>query len=66
MRLIPPTPAFCLLNLVVGVLLIATSWWALATANVRIPVLEVVVIVAAAGMVVCSIIGLASPRLRGR
>ncbi|HEX5401262.1 MAG TPA: hypothetical protein VFX16_03060 [Pseudonocardiaceae bacterium] len=47
-------------------LLIILSGWAVATTSVRIPLLEVLVIVAAAGMVVCSIIGLVSPRLRGR
>jgi hypothetical protein len=66
MRFIPTTRAYCLLNLVVGALLIVSSGWALASTSVRVPALEIIVILAAAAMMVCAVIGLVSPRMRGR
>jgi hypothetical protein len=66
MRLIPPTQALCFLNLGAGALLLLLSAWALMTSVVRIPSLEIIVIVAAIVQMVCAVIGLASPRMRGR
>lgn len=65
-HVIPPTTGYCLLNLGVGAVLIASSAYALAATDVRVPALEIIVIVVAAVLMACAVIGLVSPRMRGR
>jgi hypothetical protein len=65
-HVIPKTKPLCYLGLVVGILLFVPAVWTLNTESVRVPALEVAVAVIAVILAACSIIGLVSPRLRGR
>jgi hypothetical protein len=65
-RVIPSTRFTCVVSLIAGVLLLGSAIWTLNTQPVRIPVLQIIAGVAAAALIVCAVIGLASPRLRGR
>jgi len=65
-RVIPSTRFACLVSLVAGVLLLGSAIWTMSTEPVRVSVLQIIAGVAAAALIVCAVIGLVSPRLRGR
>jgi hypothetical protein len=65
-RVIPATRLSCVLSLVAGVLLLGSSILTSSRTPFSAPALQIVVAVLAAVMVICAVIGLASPRLRGR
>ncbi|HEX3789853.1 MAG TPA: hypothetical protein VHW44_18445 [Pseudonocardiaceae bacterium] len=64
-RMIPTTRAQCILSLIAGVLLTVSGLWQLFTTSVRVPVLEVLVAVLGVVLIICALIGLASPGSRG-
>ncbi|GAA5171314.1 MULTISPECIES: hypothetical protein [Amycolatopsis] len=63
---VPATAARCWLSLFAGVVLLGSSIWMLSTGDERLPVFSVVAAVAAALLVIIAVVGLVSPRLRGR
>ena len=65
-RIIPATTFQCWLTLLVGMALAASSAVTLASSAVRVPVLEVVVIILGVLMAICALIGLMSPGRRRR
>jgi hypothetical protein len=64
-HVIPKSKPLCYLGLFAGILLLVSAIWTLSTESVRVPILQVIVVVCAVLLAACSIIGLASPRLRG-
>jgi hypothetical protein len=65
-HVIPKTKPLCYLGLFAGILLFASSMWTLSTDSARIPIFSIIAAVCALALAAFSIIGLASPRLRGR
>ncbi|HEX4221305.1 MAG TPA: hypothetical protein VHZ97_03015 [Pseudonocardiaceae bacterium] len=65
-HVIPRTPTQCVVNLVVGLLLAVQAIIVLNTTAVVVPALEVIVAVLGCVLVLCAIVGLAAPALRGR
>jgi hypothetical protein len=65
-HVIPRTAPLCWLSMIAGVLLLVSSIVTLTTTAARVPVLEVLVAVAAVALMVCAGIGLTRPGLRGR
>ncbi|MEV4150884.1 hypothetical protein AB0J40_45035 [Amycolatopsis sp. NPDC049691] len=65
-HVIPRTAPLCWISLAAGVLLLVSSIITLTTAAARVPVLEVIVAVAAVALIVLAGVGLARPDLRGR
>ena len=62
---IPQTKALCVIWIVVGALLLSRPIWKLADTG-TVGVFDVIAAIAAAALIVCSVVGLVSPRLRGR
>lgn len=63
MHVVPRTKAACYLTLLAGVLLLAGTTLRLREGVAVLPVVSVVLAVVVIG---CAVVGLASPRLRGR
>jgi hypothetical protein len=65
-HLIPRTAPLCWFSMAAGVLLLVLSVVTLSTTGARVPVFQVIAVVAAAALIAIATLGLVKPQLRGR